>query len=98
MADFSVDSSIREDVRKATVDAADTVKEMADKIKTSYESIGKEKIWEGNSYNSFASMCESFMPAFESTENLLRAMAQIIDVEVGEKQDALEKSLKGYLG
>ena len=97
MADFSVDAEIRADVSKSTLDAADIVRDLGIAIKATYESIGSEGYWKGDSYDSFKTMCDNFMPTIEATEQLLRVMANIINEQVTVYQDELETALDGAL-
>jgi uncharacterized protein YukE len=95
MADFSVNSSERETLVTETTNAAKQIREIHNSIKNTCENMSS--CWHGDSYTSFKSMCDSFLPSVLAAATFLDAMAIVIGDQVDKPQETLEDDLKKAL-
>lgn len=91
---FAVDGGTTiDDVIKKLGDSADAVEGEINAIFGSIEGLGE--IWQGDSYETFKSKCESYRPALDALVVMLRAFADIYSSVADERDDKLIQGLKG---
>ena len=97
MADFAVDSSKREQLVEKLTTAASEIERLKGEIYSNIDGMEGEDSWQGNSYDSFKTMCHGYEDSLTGLHEMLTAFSKVIGEQVDEPQEELETALKESL-